>query len=173
MLRTKFSVSSRSHRCSGPNLARQVHNLVVQQRRGRPPIPLLVWQPLLAEHDLHELGVGVALARRPKGAQVQRTLEHAKLVLARREVEGRVDLARGRDACRPRLGRRLDRDGAAREVGGNGVENLGVEAVVVAKVDVVAAQAAVVLDYCRMLESAKDGRGRGMHTVVLVQIIQV
>jgi hypothetical protein len=100
----------------------------------------------LTEHDLDPSGLGVSSGTPAEDSQIQSGLELAEQVLGGSEVESRICSSGGCDAGCTSFRRCLDGDDILGKVGCNCIENSSVEAMVVAEADVIAAQAAVVLN---------------------------
>lgn len=102
----------------------------------------------LTKHDIHPLGDRSAVRPIGKYGQIQRRLDQGEDGQLRGEVVLGVDSLRRYLAGAAGLGSCGDVDGVLGEVGGDRVPDRLVEAVVVAEVDVVAAETAIVFEDC-------------------------
>ncbi len=136
------------HLNSGRNLLRELQDVLIHDRVLRPLKPLFVGNTFLTKHDLNPFCPSIPLGPLAVKSKKKCSLDATELVLLLGEVKGRICRTSLLDSSSAGFADRLEGDCVLLgEVLGDGLVNLGVEAVVVARVEVVAAQAAVVLDY--------------------------
>lgn len=133
----------------------------------------------LTEHDLHPLRHGGRQGAIVEDGKVQGRLDEAEIGTVRGQVELWVLLRRSFQSVGPCACCCLDVDGILSEVGGHGPPNGRIKAVVVAEVDVCAAETAIVFnDYIRgCLSAVQIVEDRGSEdlgrTAMCAEIIQV
>lgn len=99
------------------------------------------------KQNLNPFSVGIAIIQVSKNREIEGSLDEAKLGTIGSQCQFRVRSSSSLETCYSGLSCGRNGNGRVREVGCYGLPNGPVETVVVAEINVIAAQAAIVLDY--------------------------